>query len=191
MLNGPHEIILTCHICQCIAVLLVIAVDQASVDCVDPLQAMSCEILDVLSTASAEQPADHSAHHGYDVESTMAAVTTQNLSHSHELLAVLLSDRPTEKMFFGVGFKDDFVKPSFFRNSLFSLIHLMIIYSYFPSLHIYSFCHFLPKPGGIRVVHSLCSFSKRVARAVFLTAEMESPDFAFGGIKRRRRGEEA
>ena len=89
MLNGLHEIIITCHICQCIAVLLVIAVDQASVDCVDPLQAMSSEILDVLSTASAEQPADHSAHHGYDVESTMAAVTTQNLSHSHELLAVL------------------------------------------------------------------------------------------------------
>ena len=89
MLNGLHEIIITCHICQCIAVLLVIAVDQASVDCVDPLQAMSSEILDVLSTASAEQPADHSAQHGYDVESTMASVTTQNLSHSHEQLAVV------------------------------------------------------------------------------------------------------
>ena len=97
MLNGLHEIIITCHICQCIAVLLVIAVDQASVDCVDPLQAMSSEILDVLSSASAEQPADHSAdgsaersaHHGYDVESTMASVATQNLSHSNEQLAVL------------------------------------------------------------------------------------------------------
>ena len=61
MLNSLHEIIITCHICQCIAVLLVIAVDQASVDCVDPLQAMSSEISDVLSSASAEQPADHSA----------------------------------------------------------------------------------------------------------------------------------
>ena len=56
MLNGLHEIIITCHICQCIAVLLVIAVDQASVDCVDPLQAMSSGILDVLSAASAQQP---------------------------------------------------------------------------------------------------------------------------------------
>ena len=86
MLNSLHEIIITCHICQCIAVLLVIAVDQASVDCVDPLQAMSSEISDVLSSASAEQPADHSAdgsaerpaHHRYDVESTMASVATQN-----------------------------------------------------------------------------------------------------------------
>lgn len=97
MLNSLHEIIITCHICQCIAVLLVIAVDQASVDCVDPLQAMSSEISDVLSSASAEQPADHSAdgsaerpaHHRYDVESTMASVATQNLSHSDEQLAVL------------------------------------------------------------------------------------------------------
>ena len=97
MLNSLHEIIITCHICQCVAVLLVIAVDQASVDCVDPLQAMSSEISDVLSSASAEQPADHSAdgsaerpaHHRYDVESTMASVATQNLSHSDEQLAVL------------------------------------------------------------------------------------------------------
>ena len=41
---------------------------------------------------SAEQPVmvtHQSAHHGYDVESTTASVTTQNLSHSHEQLAVL------------------------------------------------------------------------------------------------------
>ena len=69
--------------------------DQASVDGVDPLQAMSSEILDVLSTASAEQPVDHSAQHGYDVESTMASVTTQNLSHSHEPVSYTHLTLPT------------------------------------------------------------------------------------------------
>ena len=80
MLNSLHEIIITCHICQCIAVLLVIAVDQASVDCVDPLQAMSSEISDVLSSASAEQPADHSADGSAERPDPrmMASVATQN-----------------------------------------------------------------------------------------------------------------
>ena len=103
-----------------------------------------------------------------------------------ELFALLITNRSFSKKAYGVDFQNDYVPPYVFRGALFRIVQLMI-YCFVPTKFTFSLAAFLPKGGDVRVVHNVCSISKRLARAFFFLESPPREAFAFGGVSKRRR----